>query len=265
MKTKIAALNKSRFGSNFRPFLAAVGIGAGLFFGATNLLPGQSLVQNGGFETGDLSCWNLINDSLGTVEFRGFTTGIEPYSGDYSMAFAAAGSLGYLSQTISTVSNQDYLISFWFNNPLDVFDASGGLATTNVPNEFSVAWNGTVLFDQVDVPPTGWTNMQFVVTATNSSMVLRFGERVDPWYLGLDDVSVTPYSFSISSVVKIDGNAVAFSWNSVAGSTYQVLYLTDLTQTNWTVLSTNIATGPLTSFTNSCNLDQQRFYRVRKL
>ena len=98
---------------------------------------GQSMVQNGGFETGDFTGWTLTDDIYSFVD-NGSVSGITPYSGSYFAALGQSGALGYLSQTLSTVSNQVYLISLWFNNPLNIYQVSGGYATTNVPNEFSV-------------------------------------------------------------------------------------------------------------------------------
>ena len=99
-------------------------------------------------------------------------------------------------------ANQPYLLSLWLNSPT----VRGG----NTPNEFSVSWNGNTLFDQMNIPSIiGWTNLQFIVVATGSSTVLQFGERDDPWYLGLDDVSVTPIpaaAFQPTTVAKTNNN-----------------------------------------------------------
>jgi hypothetical protein len=60
--------------------------------------------------------------------------------------------------------------------------------------------------------------------------------------------------------------AITFSWNAIAGQTYQVQYNTNLTQTNWINLG-NVLTGAdsTLSFTNSIDPDPQRFYRVKWL
>ncbi|MFZ0826530.1 MAG: S8 family serine peptidase [Verrucomicrobiia bacterium] len=218
---------------------------------------GQPLVQNGGFETGDFSFWTLVSDQFSFVD-NGSITGILPHSGSYFAALGQSGSVGYLSQTLSTVANQAYLLSAWFNSPT----YSGG----NTPNEFSVSWNGSTLFDQVNIGPIGWTNLQFIVTATSTNTVLQFGERVDPWYLGLDDVTVVPIpNPSFRSVINPGGNAIVFSWNSLASIAYQVQYTTNLASPNWIVLSTNTATGPVLTLTNAFGTDPRRFYRIRRL
>jgi len=233
------------------------------------LLVGQQMIQNGGFEYGTLSYWmqagppysyyyNYVDD--------GSFSGISPHSGNYLAVLGVYGELGYFSQTLSTVSNQAYLISLWLNNPTNVFLTSGGQVTSNTPNEFSVSWNGTTLFDQVDIDPIGWTNMVFIVTATNSSSVLQFGARADPWYLGLDDVNIWPIpNLFIHSVVETNGHNLVLSWNSLSNIAYQVQYSTDLTKTNWVILSTNTATGPVMTCTNAYGSDPWRFYRIRRL
>ena len=46
---------------------------------------------------------------------------------------------------------------------------------------------------------------------------------------------------------------------------YQVQYSTNLAKTNWTILSTNTATGYTLAVTNSIRSDPKRFYRIRRL
>ena len=228
---------------------------------------GQPVVQNGGFETGNFTSWSLLA-ALTRVD-NGSISGIAPHSGTYFAALGSAGSVGYLSQTLATFTNQAYMLSLWLDGP-DVSQVTDGLITNNTPNEFSVSWNGSTLFDQVNIGPIGWTNLQFVVTATGISSVLQFGAQDDPWYLGLDDVSVVPIANppnpSFSSVVKLSNtNAVAFSWNSMSNYVYQVQYSTNLATTNWITLSTNLATGPVLTVTNGTDTDPQRFYRILRL
>lgn len=220
------------------------------------LLVNQSLVQNGGFEAGNLSGWTLSNDGYSLVDSGG-TSHITPHGGSFLAALGDFGTLGLLSQTLSTVPNQPYLLSLWLNSPT----VGGG----NLPNEFSVSWNGGTLFDQVNIPPiTGWTNMQFIVTATGSSTVLQFGERVDPWYLGLDDVSVVPVPQSVLQSAMKTNNNLKFSWNAMSNLVYQVQFKTNLLQTNWIVLKAITATNTAATFTdtNPITGTPQKFYRL---
>jgi subtilase family serine protease len=220
---------------------------------------GQSVVQNGGFETGDFSFWSRANAFTTDVDANGTISGIIAHSGAYLAVLGTGSSLGTLSQTLPTVANQAYLLSLWLNSPT----VAGG----NTPNEFSVSWNGSTLFDQVNIGPIGWTNLQFIVTATSSSTVLQIGERDDPWYLGLDDVTAVPITNpAFRSVGKMsNSNAVVLTWNSMAGFGYQVQYSTNLAATNWIILGTNTAVGPTLTFTNGYGKDPRRFYRIRQL
>src|SRR5208337_1719782 len=114
--------------------------------------PGVQLVQNGGFETGSFSSWaqsgNFVDSSVSSSS---------PcvHSGIYGALLGPVGSLGYISQTLPTSPGGTYLVSLWLNSP----DGLG-------PNEFQVAWNGTVLSDQTDLGAIGWTIFLFAVTAT---------------------------------------------------------------------------------------------------
>jgi len=138
------------------------------------------VVQNGGFETGDFTDWTLVGNGrpynlvdmvlLGNLaSFRRLFCALGQY-----------GSIAYLSETLPTLSGQAYLLSLWMDSP-----------DGKTLNEFNVSWNGNTLVDLVNMPKLGWTNLQFIVTASGSSTVLQIGARNDPTYLALDDVSVT--------------------------------------------------------------------------
>jgi len=145
-----------------------------------------NLVQNGGFEAGNLTSWggNMLGASV-------LTSPAYVHSGAYGAALGPVGSLGYLSQTLVTTTGLNYLVSLWLDN----------LGAT--PNEFQVTWNGNTLFDGLNMAPFGWTNLQFVVTATSASSTLQFGFRQDPSYLGLDDISVTPTNLGPSAAAIV--------------------------------------------------------------
>jgi len=219
----------------------------------TLLVQAPQLVQNGGFETGDFTSWTLLSDIYSIVDNG--STGIAPHSGSFLAALGQFGSLGYLSQTLPTVANQVYLLSLWLNSP--------SINGVNTPNEFSVSWNGNMLFDQINIGPIGWTNLQFIVTAAGNSTVLQFGERVDPFYLGLDDVSVVPLPPTVfQSTLKTNGT-VQFTWNTVPGLVYQLQYKTNLAQANWVNLGGQMpATGATAATSDPAPTDPQRFYHL---
>ena len=230
---------------------------------------GQSSVQNGGFESGDFSSWTLNGTTISGgllyngVVYAGMFTGATNFihSGTYGAALGESGALAYLSQTLPTVAGQSYLLSFWMNNP-------GGYT----PNQFRVNWNTNAtstntIFNQTNMTAVNsWTNMLFIVTATETNTTLQFGAQNDNYYFGLDDVNVWPIpNPSFRSVAKSGGSAVSFSWNTFTNLAYQVQYSTNLARTNWIILSTNTATGPILTLTNSYGTDPQRFYRIRWL
>ena len=219
------------------------------------LLVGQSLVQNGGFEAGSFSSWTLS----GNTAFTSVTSGNSRFVhlGTYGAALGPSGSLGYLSQTLPTFAGQNYLLSLWLDNPNNSYGAT--------PNQFLVQWNGTTIFSQTNMPFTTWTNMQFIVTAAGSSTVLQFGFRHDPYYLGLDDISVTPVPAPVFQAATTTSSTFNLAWGTMAGLVYQVQYQTNLLETNWINLGKPLiatSTNMTVSDTNAISSSPQRFYRL---
>ena len=173
-----------------------------------------NLVKNGGFEAGTFTNWTLTGE-LGYDYVEAYAPWI--HSGEYGAALGAGGNrFGYLSQTIPTVSGATYLVSFWAENP-----------NADAPNRFLAWWNGAPLFAQTNFDSLDWTNLQFLVSASDTNSVLEFGFSFASYfnYFGLDDVSVTnvilegaPPSITsqpVSQVVPPGGSAV-FSVTALA-------------------------------------------------
>lgn len=173
------------------------------------------------------------------------------HSGRYGAALGAPYSLGYLSQTLPTSPGQLYFLSFWLASP-------DGL----VPNQFVASWNGTTLFNQSNLPKIGWTNLVFLVTATSSSTVLQFGCLDQPYFLGLDDVSVAPVVRPELQSASLGSGAFSFQWNALAGLSYQVQYKTNLLQPDWANLGGAITATNSTASVLDSSPDGMRFYRI---
>jgi hypothetical protein len=228
------------------------------------LVATTNIVQNGGFETGNYSSWSLV-DSGGPDLVDNGTKLTTVHTGSFAFAFGQANSSATLSQTLTTVPGQTYLLSFWVSNP------QGGTTET-----FQTSWNGTTVYSITNPGVLGWSNQKFLVIATSTNTLLQFSVRNDPWYFGLDDVTVTPVSLPsitqqpVSQTNLVGSNAVftaaasgtpplAYQWRTnsvnlvngtvVSGVTSNVLTLTGITAANagnYTVVVTN-AYGSVTS------------------
>jgi hypothetical protein len=248
-----ASLGTGVYAANL-PVTNTAGLAASLSF---TINVGQSTVNNGGFESGNFSGWSLNASSK--YDFVTTSSSLV-HSGGNGAALGQTGSLGYLYQTLATSPGQNYLFSLWLDNPNNPAGAS--------PNQFQVQWNGTTLFNQTNLPFMAWTNLQFVVTATGTSTLLQFGFQDNPYYLGLDDISVAPVSapvFNAAASATAPANTFNFTWTTVPGLTYQVQYTTNLLQGSWINLGGPITASGSTlsmSDTNAISLSPSRFYRV---
>jgi len=218
---------------------------------------GQELVQDGGFEDGDLAYWNLAgNDAAGyNYVDDGTYTGLTPHSGTYFAAMGEYGSLASLSQTLPTRAGQPYLLSFWLQ--------SADLGSGTTPNQFIAQWNGSTLTNIVNAGVFDWTQMRYVVVAAGAGTVLEFTARNDPGTFALDDVSATPIPLPSLQTIRESGGTVNLTWTTMAGLAYQVQYQTNLTSANWLNLGglTN-ATSSTLSVSDAIGLGSARFYRV---
>jgi len=215
-----------------------------------------SAILNGGFEAGTFTNWTAsgnygVSAVSPAVNYR--------HSGAYGAQLYANTSLGFLSQTLTTTPGTVYSISFWLYNPTSI---------TN--NEFRVSWNGAALLDMTNLPVTGWTNIQLMVTATASTSVLQFGYRNDTAYFGLDDVSVSSVqSLGIASISRSGTNLVINGTGGLSGRTYYVLMGTNLMEpvNQWTPVATNVpgTDGNFSiTLTNTVNpVATQRFYLLQ--
>ncbi|KAH8662426.1 hypothetical protein BX600DRAFT_513265 [Xylariales sp. PMI_506] len=88
-------------------------------FGFRELVVGPNLIQNPGFETGDLSGWYLTPGTIddGFVDEYGDDAedGIFPHSGKYYYGNGAVGQVSGYSQTLYTTPGTSYTLSFWIS------------------------------------------------------------------------------------------------------------------------------------------------------
>jgi len=207
------------------------------------------LIQNGGFEFGDLTGWT----TNGNIAGNAFVS-TNANSGYYGGEFGPVGSLGYISQTVQTVPGQAYLIGFMLNNLLN---QTNGL-------EFTASWDGTTLMELTNTGLFGWVPYEFAVTASSDNTTLQFGFRDDPWFWGLDDVFISPITPPEFESVARNGNNVDLIWTEMPGYTYQLQYTTNLLKTNWTTLQTIFQETNIPMSTIDTNPpDPQRFYRLK--
>jgi hypothetical protein len=224
---------------------------------------GQSIVENGGFETGDFTGWTLVGSTVVYGRFgsstvydavEGASSGYDVvHSGSYG-AFLGDDQLASLSQTLPTLAGRDYLLSFWLDNM-----ASGSV------QDFLIQWNGSTIYGITNPPAFAWTNLAFIVAASSADSSLQFSAENDPSYFGLDDVSVTPIPSASFQTANVSAAGFSLSWSAGEGLAYQVQYKTNLSQPIWSNLGTPIIGNGgrlLISDTNGTGTSSERFYRL---
>ncbi len=229
-------------------------------------------VGNGGFETGDFTDWSFIgntNQNITLAADDGDVAGsnaLDPnvpdelfvHSGLYGGYFGqsnAVSSDAILSQTVATKAGQRYLVSFW----LTCVARNG----TNTPNNFTAKWNNSSLFSKTNLNPFGWTNMQYIVTATGASTPLAFAFLQLPGAFGLDDVTVETVPPPVFQSASVSHGAITLTWSSFSNVSYQVQSATNLVNPNWTNVAMPItATGNVMSASESVGSAPRQFYRV---
>jgi hypothetical protein len=149
--------------------------------------------------------------------------------------------------------------------------------TNGDPAVFAVTATGSPpLLYQWQKNGVGLTNGGNIAGSSSAALTLSTTGANDA---GSYDVIVTnSYGSVTSSVVALNvvftfqtvaqtagqnGSAIAFSWLTTPGVSYQVQYTTNLDSTNWTDLgSATIATNGVTTNFDTLGPDPQRFYRI---
>jgi hypothetical protein len=223
---------------------------------------GQSIVANGGFETGDFTGWTLI----GNTTFSGnIYNAVESASAGFSVvhsgtygAFLGDIQLASLSQSFATVPGQYYLLSLWLDNP-----------TSGTVQQFKLSWMTSgitnVLFSLLNPASFSWTHLQFLVSAADIQSALEIQAENDPAYFGVDDVSVVPIPMPRFTGCERVGDSIQLSWITAAGLVYQAQYRTNLVQPDWINLGPSfVATSNSTVVQDSHTLlsSPQKFDRL---
>ena len=103
----------------------------------------------------------------------------------------------------------------WRRHPVPSTSSAWWLQSDgNTPNEFSASWNGSVLFDQLNIPAGSYQQHSFTVTATGTSTTVLLGFRDDPGYLYLDNVSVVP----LTAVATFTTSSLAAGTHSITAA-----------------------------------------------
>jgi hypothetical protein len=167
--------------------LMKFGLIATMLVGAAVKASASNIVVDSGFETGIPSSYTgdmgdgwVVTAGTGAicnaVTLAACGSAGPAHTGDQMGFLDWSNSFNTISQTLSTVTGQEYAISFWV------------LAAH--PNLLQVTFGGSTLFNGTS-PTTGdYAQFTFYSTATSTSTVLAFsGQRVQGVEL-LDDVSV---------------------------------------------------------------------------
>jgi choice-of-anchor C domain-containing protein len=161
-----------------------------------------SLIQNGGFETGDATFWNVTGtiDVVGTLWIAN--------SGTYSTDLTGT-SAGSISQTFATNIGESYIVEFYMaGNP-----ASQGVMTLWA--SVGPVVNSPYTFDTTgkDRDNMGWTQHSFTFVAQDTTSTLTLASQVPGVYgPAVDDISV-------NSTVPEPGTSL------LAGLAFGALYL----------------------------------------
>ena len=118
-----------------------------------------NLVQNPGFETGDLTNWYVTGDP-GNMHVGSD----DPHSGAYAFDGSPTGGEGYVNQDFSGLGNNQYNLQFY----IDQRNTNGNL--------FQVLWDGQLIYQLLNSGQTGYHVVQLNgLQASGGTETLSFG------------------------------------------------------------------------------------------
>jgi hypothetical protein len=172
-------------------------------FAASCPLEPPNLVRNASFECDGINApklivpitgWKVAGGNIGeTSSFDPILASnikpLNPYPSHSSyLAICTQGSVGTVSQNISTISGHKYIFKFSFSSNGD----AGNFFQANWGNEI-VMQAKSMLFNTGWVTFNGGAEYDFVVTATSALTKISFqGKGIKGSCIGVDDVSVVP-------------------------------------------------------------------------
>ncbi|MEH2351570.1 MAG: DUF642 domain-containing protein [Nostoc sp.] len=152
---------------------------------------GAELITNGGFENDSLvdptnpnatnpniTGWIKTGDPIDTSGTR-----IDNFSntGNQGLSLGGFSALSYISQTIPTVVNQYYKLTYYFASTEEAPD---------LKNKFKVFVDGSKVCKKKDTFYQPYTQYTFYFKAKATSTEIKFGSKAKYAFLYLDDVSV---------------------------------------------------------------------------
>ncbi len=208
---------------------------------------------------GDFDDWfELYNPSTNAVDLVGYTlTDVLSTPGKYVIT----------TNGPHVIPGRGYLL-VWADNETGQ-NVSGGVPRTDLHVNFQLAKAGEALGlfapDGSQIDAVTFTNQVDDVsvgrypdgTPTIVSMPGTASPRTANYINGGN-----PDQPTFTSPVRI-GTNLQLNWSTVPGRRYAVEYKDNLTDPNWTPLTTNIAVGTSLSFTHTTLAPNQRFFRIR--
>lgn len=169
---------------------------------------GLNLVTNGSFEQGvggigSFMGWQtVLGDAATFVDSNGQTgthTG-QASDGLWSAYFGSTAASGgsSISQTLNTVANQSYLLTF------DLANSNAGLPPSNAFR--ASVGGGSPVFSVTNLAAQDYVHEQIAFVASSASTVLFFSGYNDQDYLQLDNVAVTAVPEPVSVSLLIVGS-----------------------------------------------------------
>jgi len=164
-----------------------------LALGSSARADSTNLVQNGDFETGDLTNWTLSGDpTWNLVGFRDVS---------YVMQFGSSD-LSTLTQTLTTVPGQTY--DFHFDLAVE--------AGTDASSVFQANWNGSPVLNITDMTSHWLTPNDFTVTATDTTTAIQFEAQNTQSFFSIDNVTVDPVPEPATWALIMSGFGMLFAF-----------------------------------------------------